>query len=137
MPGYFEVPLGAGVGTACAIAHAHSVFATGGKELGLRKETLQQLMAAPVAPLYGFQKYSPQFSIGFFKPSPKNPFSHPRSFGAPGTGGSLGFADPQAEIGYGYVLNGMGTYLEDPRDIALRKALYRSIGETDPYHQGR
>jgi len=28
----------------------------------------------------------------------------------------------------------MGTSLEDPRELALRKALYRSIGETYPFH---
>ncbi|UCC58678.1 MAG: beta-lactamase family protein [Candidatus Bathyarchaeum sp.] len=124
----FEVPSGGGVGTARAIAHAYSVFATGGKELGLKEKTLKQLMAPAVPPLKGFPKHSPQFSLGFFKPSPENPFGHPSSFGAPGTGGSFGFADPKAKIGYGYVLNGMGTYITDPRDIALRKAMYRSIG---------
>ncbi len=128
----FEVPSGGGVGTARAIAHAYSVFATGGKELGLEDKTLQHLMAAPVPPLQGFPKHSPQFSLGFFKSSQENPFGHPSSFGAQGTGGSFGFADPQAEIGYGYVLNGMGTYITDPRDVALREAMYRSIGETDP-----
>jgi len=135
----FEVPSGGGVGTAHAIAHAYSVFATGGKELGLREETLRQLMAPPVAPLKGFRdgalKVEIAFSLGFTKPSPKNPFGSPSSFGAPGMGGSFGFADPQAEIGYGYVLNGMGTSLEDPREHALRNAMYRSIGETDPYHE--
>jgi CubicO group peptidase (beta-lactamase class C family) len=107
----FEVPSGGGVGTARAIAYAYSVFATGGKELGLTKETLQHLMAPPVAPLHGFSKYSPQFSLGFFKPYPNNPFGHPSSFGSPGTGGSFGFGDPEVHIGYGYVLNGMGTYM--------------------------
>lgn len=47
----------------------------------------------------------------------------------------MGFADPQAGIGYGYVLNHMGTYLEDPRDLALRDAMYRSIGEPRPFHR--
>jgi CubicO group peptidase (beta-lactamase class C family) len=131
----FEIPSGGGVGTARAIARAYSVFATSGKELGLREETLKQLMAPPVAPLRGFPKYSPQFSLGFTKPSSEYPFGHPSSFGAQGTGGSFGFADPQAEIGYGYVLNGMGMYLMDPRDIALRNAMYSSIGKTDPYHE--
>jgi len=134
----FEVPSGGGVGTARAIAHAYSVFATGGKELGLREETLRRLVAPPVAPLHGFRdgalKVETPFSLGFSKPSPKNPFGSPSSFGAPGSGGSFGFADPQAKIGYGYVLNGMGTSLVDPRDLALRTAMYRSIGETDPYH---
>jgi CubicO group peptidase (beta-lactamase class C family) len=130
----FEVPSGGGVGTARAIARAYSVFATGGKDLRLRQETLRQLMAPPVAPLKGFPGWGPRFSLGFAKPSPKNTFGSPSSFGMPGTGGSFGFADPQAEIGYGYVLNGMGTSLEDPRDLALRTAMYRSIGKTDPYH---
>jgi hypothetical protein len=44
---------------------------------------------------------------------------------------------PGLEIGYGYVLNGMGTHLTDPRDLALRTAMYRSIGVTDPYLRAR
>ncbi|MFX1476729.1 MAG: serine hydrolase domain-containing protein [Promethearchaeota archaeon] len=131
----FEVPSGGGVGTARAIAHAYSVFATGGKELGLKEETLQQLMAPPIPPLHGFRdrilKMETPFSLGFMKPSSKNRFGSFSSFGAPGTGGSFGFADPQAEIGYGYIPNGMGTSLQDPRELALRTAMYRSINGTD------
>ncbi len=134
----FEVPSGGGVGTARAIAQAYSVFATGGRELGVREETLQQLMAPAVPPLHGFYdeclKVEVPFSLGFMKPSPKYPFGHPSAFGAPGAGGSAGFADPQAKVGYAYVLNRLGTYLEDPRELALRAALYRSIGETSPFH---
>lgn len=134
----FEVPSGGGVGTARAIAHAYSVFATGGKELNLKEETLLQLMAPPVAPVHGFRdrilKVEIPFSLGFMKPSSKNPFGSPSSFGAPGTGGSFGFADPEAEIGYGYIPNGMGMALQDPRDLALRTAMYRSINEIDPNH---
>ncbi len=127
------------MGTARAIAHAYSVFATGGKELDLRDETLRQLMTPPVAPLHGFSdgalKVDVRFSLGFTKPGPKNHFGHPSSFGAPGFGGSFGFADPEARIGYGYVLNRQGTYFTDPRDIALRRAMYRSIGNTYLYHE--
>ena len=51
------------------------------------------------------------------------------SYGAPGSGGSLGFADPSAQIGYAYVTSQMGTRLTgDPRDVALRDALYDAIG---------
>ena len=95
-------------------------------------------MAPPVAPVHGFRdrilKVEIPFSLGFMKPSSKNPFGSPSSFGAPGTGGSFGFADPEAEIGYGYIPNGMGMALQDPRDLALRTAMYRSINEIDPNH---
>jgi CubicO group peptidase (beta-lactamase class C family) len=132
-----EVPAGGGVGTARAMAQAYSVFATGGNELGLREETLRQLMAPPVPPVHGFRdecmRVEVPFSLGFSKPGRENPFAHPSSFGAPGTGGSFGYADPHANIGYAYVPNRMGAYLEDPREVALRRAMYRSIGEPYPY----
>jgi Beta-lactamase len=134
----FEVPSGGGVGTASAIALAYSVIATGGHELGVREETLQQLMAPAVPPLHGFydevMKVEVPFSLGFLKPSPKYPFGHPSAFGAPGTGGSAGFADSQARVGYAYILNRLGTYLEDPRERALRSAMYQSIGITPSFH---
>lgn len=133
-----EVPAGGGVGTARAMARAYSVFATGGEELGLREETLRHLMAPAVPPVHGFRdgciKVEVRFSLGFMKPDTKNPFAHPTSFGAAGTGGSFGFADPHAGIGYAYIPNQMGVHLEDPREAALRRAMYRSIGEPDPYH---
>jgi CubicO group peptidase (beta-lactamase class C family) len=128
-----EVPSGGGVGTARAIAHAYSVFATGGGELRLRAETLRALAAPATPPTHGFHdeclKGDVQFSLGFMKPSPTWPFgSNGSSYGAPGAGGSLGFADPSAGVGYAYVTSQMGTWLTgDPRDIALREALYSAI----------
>ncbi|NHJ85155.1 MAG: beta-lactamase family protein [Asgard group archaeon] len=129
----FEAPSGGGVGTARAIAQVYSVFATGGKELGLKEETLQQLMAPPIAPTKGFHdkvmKSDLPFSLGFVKSQSKDPFGSPSSFGMPGSGGSFGFADPEAKIGYAYTPNGMGLALKDPRDIALRKAMNESISK--------
>jgi CubicO group peptidase (beta-lactamase class C family) len=127
-----EVPSGGGVGTAQAIAHAYSVFANGGRELGLRRETLDLLAAPAIPPTRGFydecMKTEVRFSLGFMKPSPAFPFGNEISFGAPGAGGSLGFADPEAGIGYAYVTNRMGTTLTgDPRDVALREALYAAL----------
>lgn len=128
-----EVPGGGGVGTARAMAGAYSVFATGGRQLGLRDETLRLLMAPAVPPVHGFRdaclKVEIEFSLGFAKPGPRNPFAHPSSFGHPGSGGSFGFADPDAQVGYAYITNQMGTHLEDPRETALRTAMYRSIRE--------
>jgi CubicO group peptidase (beta-lactamase class C family) len=69
-----------------------------------------------------------RFSLGFMKPSPEWPFGGANSYGAPGAGGAMGFADPDAGIGYGYVTSQMGTWLTgDPRDVALRDALYAAI----------
>jgi CubicO group peptidase (beta-lactamase class C family) len=128
-----EVPSGGGVGTARGIAHAYSVFATGGPELGLRRDTLDLLAAPAVAPSCGFydecmKADGIQFSLGFMKSTPAFPFGGARSFGAPGSGGALGFADPDAGIGYAYVTSQMGTALTgDPRDVALRRALDAAI----------
>jgi CubicO group peptidase (beta-lactamase class C family) len=124
-----EIPAGGGVGTARALAQAYSVFATGGKELGLRHETLQELTAPASPPTHGFydevMKGEVRFSLGFMKPGAGFPFGPPEAFGAPGAGGSLGFADPQTQIGYGYIPNRKGVSLTgDPRDVALREALY-------------
>jgi len=127
-----EVPAGGGVGTARAIAHAYGVFAGGGGELGLRQPTLDLLAAPAVPPMHGFHdeclKGEVQFSLGFMKPCDNWRFGGPRSFGSPGTGGALGFADPDLNIGYGYVTSRMGmTFTGDPRDVALREALYASV----------
>jgi CubicO group peptidase (beta-lactamase class C family) len=128
-----EVPSGGGVGTARAIARAYGVFAAGGRELGVAPETLQ-LLAAPALPAAnGFfdecMKAEIRFSLGFMKPSPNFPFGHEGAFGSPGAGGALGYADPQAGIGYAYVTCKMGTALNgDPRDVALRNALASIAG---------
>jgi CubicO group peptidase (beta-lactamase class C family) len=127
-----EVPSGGAVGTARGIAHAYGVFANGGHELRLRPETLALLAAPAISPAHGFKDEcmhgEVRFSLGFMKPSPEWPFGGPNSFGSPGAGGSMGFADPDAGIGYGYVTSQMGTSLTgDPRDVALRDALYSAI----------
>jgi CubicO group peptidase (beta-lactamase class C family) len=124
-----EVPSGGAVGTARGIAHAYGVFASGGQELGLQRQTLDLLAAPAIPPTFGFHdeclKVDLQFSLGFMKPSRAWKFGSPRSFGSPGSGGSLGFADPEAGIGYAYVTSQSGARLTgDPRDIALRQALY-------------
>jgi CubicO group peptidase (beta-lactamase class C family) len=49
-----EVPAGGAVGTARGIAQAYSVFATGGRELQLSRDTLDLLAAPAVPPTRGF-----------------------------------------------------------------------------------
>jgi CubicO group peptidase (beta-lactamase class C family) len=134
-----EVPAGGGVGTARAIARAYGVFAGDGRELGLRRETLEALAAPAIPPTRGFYDEGlmgdVRFSLGFMKPSPAWPFGSDRSFGAPGSGGCLGFADPDRGIGYAYVTSQMGATLTgDPRDVALRNAVYSLLGSREDSH---
>jgi CubicO group peptidase (beta-lactamase class C family) len=127
-----EVPSGGGVGTAESIAKLYGVFASGGRELGLRKETLDALAAPAIASTNGFfdecMLAEAKFSLGFMKSSEAIPLVNDSIFGHPGAGGSLGFADIENGIGYAYVTNRMGTELTgDPRDVALRNALYAAL----------
>jgi CubicO group peptidase (beta-lactamase class C family) len=115
------------------LAEVYSAFAVGGRELGLRKETLDLLAAPAIRPTRGFydecmKADGIQFSLGFRKSTPIWPFGSARSFGAPGSGGSLGFADPEVGVGYAYVTSQSGSALTgDPRDVALREALYAAL----------
>jgi CubicO group peptidase (beta-lactamase class C family) len=123
-----EVPSGGGVGSAHAIAKAYSEFATGGHVLGLTAETFEELKAPARPSRHGFYDEcfgaEAKFSLGFMKPSASVPFGSETSFGAPGAGGAMGYADPDLRMGYGYVTNRMGMHLEgDPRDVALRDAI--------------
>ena len=77
-----------------------------------------------------------QFSLGFMKPSQYWPFGSARFVRVAGAGGSLGFADPTAGIGYAYVTSQMGTYLHrrPARCGAQRRAL-RGAPEFRVHHQ--
>jgi CubicO group peptidase (beta-lactamase class C family) len=125
-----EVPAGNGVGTARAIARAYSAFANGGEELGVTRATLCELAAAHDAPAKDVvMGGSSWLSLGFLKPGPEVIFgTSGRAFGAPGAGGSFGFADPDARLGYAYVMNNMDYFaIDDPREKALRDAVHRAI----------
>jgi CubicO group peptidase (beta-lactamase class C family) len=64
------------------------------------------------------------FGLGFMLDSDFNPLLSAGSFGHPGAGGSLAFADPETGIGFGYVMNQMQTNLAaDPRPAALMAAV--------------
>jgi CubicO group peptidase (beta-lactamase class C family) len=126
-----ELPAGNGVGTARAIARAYSALAEGGSEVGITPETFARITEPPEATgridaVLGVPSY---FSLGFLRPGPAVAFgSSPHAFGAPGAGGSFGFADPDARLGYAYVMNRLDFYLQDdPREKALRDAVYRGI----------
>ena len=123
-----------------ALARAYGVFATGGKELGLRPETLQELTAPAVPATHGFYdeclKAEAEFSLGFMKPNRGFAFGSSAAFGGPGAGGSLGFADPETQIGYGYIPNRKSVVIGgDPRDVSLRRALYSAMTAAQSHKQ--
>ncbi len=125
-----EFPSAGGIGRACSIAKAYSVFATGGHELGITSETLDALTATARLPTGGPRDVvlhtDTSFSLGFLKPFPGFRFgSSEKAFGMAGSGGSFGFADPDAHVGYAYVMNKQGPKMwDDPREKALREAFY-------------
>ncbi len=52
-----------------------------------------------------------------------------QAFGHPGAGGSLGFADPERELAFGFVTNTLGPYvLMDPRAQMLSRAVAACLG---------
>ena len=70
-----------------------------------------------------------RFGLGFMLQSGPVDLGNEGAFGHGGAGGSLGFADPKADIGFGYVMNKMQPYLEDPRPAALIAAVHESLGD--------
>ncbi|MGA6168273.1 serine hydrolase domain-containing protein [Amycolatopsis magusensis] len=67
-------------------------------------------------------------SLGFWRACPPAPLTGPRSFGHPGSGGSIAFADPDAELGFGYVTNLWNYRPDDPRAANLAEAARACLG---------
>lgn len=67
------------------------------------------------------------FGLGFTPTSVRRPFGpNPNSFGHFGTGGALGFADPDANIAFGYVMNHVIPRWQSTRNRALIDGLFAS-----------
>jgi CubicO group peptidase (beta-lactamase class C family) len=133
-----EIPAGGGIGQVRSIARAYSDLAAGGPELGLSESTFAELTAPPRPPSGNPRDLvlwvPAAYSLGFVRPAGEFQFGlGPRSLGHPGAGGSFGFADPEAQVGFAYAPNRLGQHLrDDPREKALRDALYRALGRSAP-----
>ncbi len=69
-----------------------------------------------------------RFGLGFQLTQPERPMGpNPGSFGHFGTGGSVGFADPEAQVAFAYVMNRGGPQWQDPRNRALIEAVYGAL----------
>ncbi|MGW3031341.1 serine hydrolase domain-containing protein [Streptomyces sp. NPDC001178] len=65
-----------------------------------------------------------RFGLGYMLHGAASPLLSPTSFGHPGRGGALGFADPDSGIAFGYVTNGFRkSVTADPRAQALVRAV--------------
>jgi CubicO group peptidase (beta-lactamase class C family) len=67
-------------------------------------------------------------SLGFWRACPPMPMVGPASFGHPGSGGSIGFADPDAAVGFGYVMNRWSFRIGEPRAPSLAAAVVACLG---------
>jgi CubicO group peptidase (beta-lactamase class C family) len=73
------------------------------------------------------------WGVGFALPTDASPMLGPGSFGHAGRGGSLGCADPEAGVSFGYVMNQMQGHPEgDPRTRGLLGAVREVVGAARP-----
>lgn len=104
-----EVPSTNGHGSARAIARFYSALATDGDLDGvhiLAPATIEAAIAEQVSGEDLVLDRSTRFGLGFQLAMPARPLGpNPRAFGHFGAGGSLGFADPDAHVAFGYAMN--------------------------------
>ncbi|MFD7547214.1 serine hydrolase domain-containing protein [Streptomyces sp. NPDC059816] len=71
-----------------------------------------------------------RFGAGYMLHGPASPLLGAGSFGHPGRGGPLGFADPDSGIAFGYVTNGLRkSVTSDPRAQALVRAVRAAVAD--------
>jgi len=129
-----EIPAGNAHTNARALARVYGALACGGEVDGVRvlhPDTIDRARTehanGPDAVLFGWPT---RFGLGFALP-PKGigiGSSSTTAFGHPGAGGSIGFADPDAHLGFGYTMNQIQAAIPpDPRALRLIDALYASL----------
>ena len=130
-----EIPGANGHGAARDLARVYGALARGGTVDGIRVLSAESVARCASEQSFGpdqVLQISTRFGLGFMLPQerPDARFGpSKRAFGHPGAGGSLGFADPEHRVGFGYVMNRMGPHiLLDPRAVALIDAVYKSVG---------
>ncbi len=124
-----EIPAANGIGTARSLARAYAACV--GEVDGVQILSADTIQKATVEVSNGTDEVllvPTRFGAGFFLQSDFSPLFGANSFGHAGAGGSLGLADPDAEIGFGYVMNTMQQNLSgDPRTMTLVEAVKQSL----------
>ena len=128
-----EIPAANGHGTARSLARIYGALACGGEIDGVRildgksiDRAIEVQADGPDAVLGGMPM---RFGLGFMLRSPIMPLSpNPRAFGHPGAGGSIGMADPDAGVGFGYTPNKMQMGLVGGAGaFAMLKAFFEAL----------
>ena len=127
-----EIPAANGHTTATSLARLYGALARGGELDGVRVMSKDEIAKCSIEQSYGpdvVLTLSTRFSQGFMMSQPGASLGpNAKSFGHPGAGGSLGYADPEAKIGFGYTMNQMQMGLMiDPRATAIIDAVYASL----------
>lgn len=121
-----QVPSTNGHGTATGIARIYAALLEPGRLLSpdlLHEAT--RIQSQGFCPVLGEET---SFGLGFKPTTPRRPFGpHPRSFGHFGTGGAVGFADPDAGVAFGYAMNHVIPRWQSSRNRALIDAVYRAL----------
>ncbi len=119
--------------TAGGLGRIYAALANGGELDGVRLLRPETIERARTQESLGEDKVlmmTSRLGLGFFLSPAHEPLGpNPGTFGHAGAGGSLGVADPEANVGFGYVMNLMhtGRWLSDPRPRALLDALYEGL----------
>jgi CubicO group peptidase (beta-lactamase class C family) len=121
------IPSTNGHGTARGVAALYAGFLRGGA--GGSRWIGESLRAEAVAIQADGEDHvtrrPSRFGLGFQLAQPARPIgASPRAFGHFGYGGSLGFADPDADLAFGYLMNRPGERWHNPRTDRLLEALY-------------
>jgi CubicO group peptidase (beta-lactamase class C family) len=127
-----EIPAANGHTTARSLAKLYGTLARGGELDGVRVMSKEQVAQCSIEQSSGPDELlviNTRFSLGFMMSQPGASLGpNAKSFGHPGAGGSLGYADPETKIGFGYTMNKMhASLLIDPRATALIDAVYASM----------
>ncbi|MFH8789439.1 serine hydrolase domain-containing protein [Streptomyces roseoverticillatus] len=127
-----ELPASAGIATADALARFYASL-IGDVDGARRLFAPATLTLARTEESAGPDKVlvvNTRFGLGYMLHGPASPLLAPGSFGHPGRGGSLAFADPESGVSFGYVTNGMQKNVTaDPRAQALVRSLARSLAQ--------
>jgi CubicO group peptidase (beta-lactamase class C family) len=129
-----EIPAANGHGTARSLARVYGALARGGEIDGVRVLGEPAIEAAATEQVRGVDAVlaplHTRFGLGFMLTQPMISFGpNPRSFGHPGAGGSIAFADPDSRLGFAYVMNQMQVGLTgDARGFGLVQDLYAALG---------